>query len=361
MSGELSEGQLHTYFQQDVRPHLEEQRAQAAGGRSWPPALVYTGGQPGAGKSRANERVAQARPSLVPIIGDDLRQFHPDYARLMREDPLSMPEATAQASGRWIGMAADYLREQRADVLIETTLRSPDAMAATIAGFREAGYVVELRVVAVPHEVSRLSTVERYAGQVEATGAGRWTPAAAHDEAFARATGTVRDLVAAGAVDRFVIEDRAGAVLFDQSYFGIRDEGMQRAGHEAAATFENARGADQMTPEAARSWFELAHEQIDRVNRLGQRDPDLLATVDRIGSVDGATVAERAYPGDPARAREAGATLRDDARAAPERPAKRSLGDAMRDARARLEAKPGTPPNGRDVPEHGHGRSGGSR
>ncbi|MGO3233225.1 MAG: zeta toxin family protein [Microbacterium sp.] len=368
MSGELSAEQLRARFEQRVIPYLEEQRAQASGGHSWPPVLMYTGGQPGAGKSRANERAAHARPALVPVIGDDLRQFHPDYPRLMRTDPLSMPEVTAHASGRWIGMSADWLREQRADVLIETTLRSPEAMASTIASFREAGYVVELRVVAVPHEVSRLSTVERYTGQVEATGAGRWTPAAAHDEAFARAAGTAADLVASGAVDRFVIEDREGAILFEQSYFGIRDEGLQRAGREAGAAFENARAVDQMTPAAARSWFELAHVQVGRVAELGQRDPDLFATIERIGGADGAAVAERAYPGDPARARatsaELGAAARESvarSRGDVERPAKKSLGGVMREARARIETDRGAAAAGRDAPERGGSRGGGSR
>lgn len=370
MSGELSAGELRSFFDQDVRPYLEEQRSQAAGGRSWPPALVYTGGQPGAGKSRANERAAQARPSLVPIIGDDLRQFHPDYPQLMREDPLAMPAATAQASGQWIGMSAEYLREARADVLIETTLRSPDAMASTIASFREAGYVVELRVVAVPHEVSRLSTVERYTGQVEATGAGRWTPAADHDQAFARGVGTAEGLVASGAVDRFVIEDRSGAVLFDRSYFGVRDDGLQKAGREAGAAFEQARSVDQMTPEAARSWVELAQVQIQRVGEQGQRDPDLLATVERIGGVDAAAVAARAYPAEPERARAVYAELRTAARGAavvapprpPEPEAKKSLGGAMREARARMDADRGpAAPGGREAPEQGLGHGGSSR
>ncbi|MGO2520377.1 MAG: zeta toxin family protein [Microbacterium sp.] len=366
MSGELRPEQLRARFERRVVPHLEEQRARITGGPSWPPVLVYTGGQPGAGKSRANERAAQSRPTLVPVIGDDLRQFHPDYVRLMREDPLSMPEATAQASGRWIGMSADYLREQRADVLIETTLRSPDAMASTIASFREAGYVVELRVVAVPHEISRLGTVERYTGQVEAAGVGRWTPAAAHDEAFARGAGTARELIAAGAVDRFVIEDRAGAVVFDRSYFGIRDDGLRGAGRDAAVAFERARGVDRLTPAAARGWIELAHDQVERVARLDRRDPDLLATVNQIGRDDGAAVAARAYPADPARAREEATALRAAARdaiaAAPNRTMKKSLGDAMRDGRAARSDAQQTPEAGeRDVPDRGNGRSGGAR
>lgn len=368
MSGELSEQQLRSLFDQDVRPYLEVQRSQIPGGHSWPPVLVYTGGQPGAGKSRANERAAQERTSLVPVVGDDLRRFHPEYPRLMREDPLAMPDATAQASGRWVGMSAEYLREARADVLVEVTLRSPDAMAATIASFREAGYVVELRVVAVPHEVSRLSTIERYMGQVEATGAGRWTPAAAHDEAFARGTQTITDLVSSGAVDRFVIEDRSGAVLLDRSYFGVRDDALQLAGREAGEAFGRARDVDQLSPEAARSWVGLAQSEISRVRQFEQRDPDLLATVERVGGVDAPAIAGRAYPGDPERARAVSVELGAAARGAvapPEREVeprgKLSLGGAVREARARIEAERGqAAPGGREAPELG-GHEGTSR
>lgn len=302
MSGQLDAEQIRAFFEQDVRPYLEELRSQTRGGGSWPPVLVYIGGQPGAGKSRANERAARARPSLVPVIGDDLRQFHPDYTRLMREDPASMPTATAQASGQWIAMAADYLREQRADVLIETTLRSPDAMASTIAAFRQAGYVVELRVVAVPHEVSRLSTVERYTGQVDNVGVGRWTPSSAHDEAYEKAVSTVEGLLASGRVDRFVIEDRAGSVLLDRSYFGVRDDELRGASQEAGVALERARSLDQMTPDAARSWLDVAQAQIMRARRLICQDPDLMATVERIGTVDARRVVPRAYPQDSARA-----------------------------------------------------------
>lgn len=300
---------MRSYFDHDVVSYLEDLRSQTRETGSWPPVLVYSGGQPGAGKSRANERAAKARPSLVPVIGDDLRQFHPDYARLMREDPLSMPAVTAQASGQWIGMAADYLREQRSDVLIETTLRSGEAMAQTISAFRQAGYVVELRVIAVPHEVSRLSTVERYTRQVEDVGVGRWTPAAAHDEAYGKAVGTVEELIASGRVDRLVIEDRAGSVLLDQSYFGFRDRELAQAGRRAAAAFERARSVEKMTPEAARGWLDLAREQIERVRTLTDTTPDLLDTVRTIATVDAHTVAVRAWPQDPECARTAGDAL----------------------------------------------------
>ena len=65
------------------------------------PLTVFFGGQPGAGKTMGQRRIEAMHPDehLVKIIGDDLRQFHPDYTRLVEEAPLDMPSATAHASG----------------------------------------------------------------------------------------------------------------------------------------------------------------------------------------------------------------------------------------------------------------------
>ena len=107
-------------------------------------------------------------------------------------------------------MSIDYLRGQRRSALIETTLRQPGVVRETMAGFQRAGYRTELHVVAVPLEVSRLGTVSRYVGQVEESGAGRWTPTAAHDTAAAAVPGTVAVLVGSGVVDHVSIENRQG-------------------------------------------------------------------------------------------------------------------------------------------------------
>lgn len=125
MRGDLSEQELRTRFHHRIVAYLAELITQASSIRLWPTLLIYTAGQPGAGKTQANKRAIRTYPSLVPVVGDSLRRFHPDYESLMNEDPTAMPETTAQAAGRWVEISAEYLRERRADILIETTLRSP--------------------------------------------------------------------------------------------------------------------------------------------------------------------------------------------------------------------------------------------
>lgn len=84
-------------WRDDIRPVVD------AAERSDKPCTVFVGGQPGAGKTRATHlvRVSGLHDGpLLPVNGDDLRQYHPDYDRLCDEEPLAMPERTAKASGR---------------------------------------------------------------------------------------------------------------------------------------------------------------------------------------------------------------------------------------------------------------------
>lgn len=54
------------------------------------PCTVFVGGQPGAGKTRAVHMILDMglhEGTLLPVNGDDLRQYHPGYDRLCDEDP----------------------------------------------------------------------------------------------------------------------------------------------------------------------------------------------------------------------------------------------------------------------------------
>ncbi len=77
-------------------------------------------GQPGAGKLLAARMVRRAmRPGTTHLIGDDFKAQHPDYLRLLREDPRRAGAAIRADYRAWFTQAEQYVRDRRGDVLIE--------------------------------------------------------------------------------------------------------------------------------------------------------------------------------------------------------------------------------------------------
>ncbi|MFE1788964.1 zeta toxin family protein [Streptomyces sp. NPDC059525] len=77
--------------------------------RSW----SWPGGRPAAGKSQAVAAAGQrhAARHLVPLAGDELLVFHPQYEELLERHPLLSPSATGQASGAWVRMSIEHARD----------------------------------------------------------------------------------------------------------------------------------------------------------------------------------------------------------------------------------------------------------
>ncbi len=284
---DLDDGQLREVFDKKIRPVLDE----SGRGQTAEPTCVVVGAQPGAGKTRVGRAIEDLHPGIVPVVGDDFRQYHPRYESIMKTNPVAMPEATAQASGAWVRMSLDYLRSIRSSVLLETTLRQPEVVAATLQSFRDAGYSTELQALAVPPEASRLGTVSRYMGQVADVGAGRWTPSQMHDAADRQALGTVHQLVGSGLVDRVVVTDRDARALGEWSPRGREDQ----AATEAVRTLEAGREVSSLSPQAARGWMAQLGRDVDTYRATGQSDPDLAATVRRLVDHDALKIEKVAY------------------------------------------------------------------
>ncbi|WP_181373604.1 zeta toxin family protein [Microbacterium sp. HMWF026] len=301
MSEQLTPKQLRRRFDRTIVPvYLEPQREAPPGRR---PRFVSVGGQPGAGKGGVLAATQSALPGAVVVNGDDLRRFHPAYEQTMSDDPFRMPEVTAAAAGAWVGMSTEYLRGVGASAIVETTLRNESMLRGEFEAFRAAGFETELRVVAVPLAVSRAGTVARYVEQVKDYGTGRWTPGAAHDEAAANVSGTVRELVAAGVVDRVVVQDRAGRVFLDARAAA----GGAELGERVAAAVDQARDVRSLTTAQARDWIGYTGEALRETARLRRSDPDLVRVARRLALEDAGDVVRVAFPGD-ARAQRAALT-----------------------------------------------------
>ena len=148
------------------------------------PVLLSIGAQPGAGKTRAVARTMNAfypARSFIPIIGDNLRRYHPDYPVLVSSpDPDLMPAATAELAGWLVRRSLEHAARHRYCAIVEGTLRSPETTLGTIRQFAAAGATTHLVILGVPEVDSWTGCIDRYLSALESGNPARWTPLAAH-------------------------------------------------------------------------------------------------------------------------------------------------------------------------------------
>lgn len=239
------------------------------------PRLVVVGGPPGSGKSHAMHRLQRQMPGAVAVLGDDLRAFHPQYRDLLADAPLLMPDVTAQASGRWVELSLEYLREQRVSTLLETTLRQPEVVASTLSAFQRAGFVNELHVVVVPRDVAWLGTVTRYVRQLQRSGEARWTPPGMALAAMRNLPVTLERVVRGGLADRVDFTTRRGELVARLELSGVSD--VQWAVDELHLAL--AATTSEMSAETAMAWLAELRSDVEALAELGERNPQVNAAV----------------------------------------------------------------------------------
>lgn len=208
----LDEVQHQAIFEQRIKPDLFADVKPS----SLPVAVVF-GGQPGAGKSAAvgaavNELAACG--GAVQIIGDDLRDYHPAYVRLMRADDKTAAFYTDRDTGRWVEKAIAEAKVRRVNIVIEGTMRDGDKVAATMNGLRGAGYQIEARALAVPWCLSEQGIMQRYENQKADRGAGRMTTEQAHRAAYEGMLQTLDRVEQEKLADRVTIYRRGAEVIY---------------------------------------------------------------------------------------------------------------------------------------------------
>jgi UDP-N-acetylglucosamine kinase len=178
----LSEADSRRIFRDQIVP---EELAVAATQDN--PVVVFVAGQPGAGKTQTTDDIKEQldrRGGAVVVNSDYYKPYHPEYNRLLAEDDRTAAPYTSMDGRRWMAQAEEYLIAHRADTIIETTMRDPGDFIEPAKMFRDAGYRVEVAIMAVPEPLSRLGIVHRYHDQVQQLGHGRLTPRANHDASY---------------------------------------------------------------------------------------------------------------------------------------------------------------------------------
>jgi len=187
------------------------------------PVAMLIAGQPGAGKGSVEEYLKnELNQNSITIDPDKMRQFHPDQERLQQENDKTAASYTHEDASRWAEKLRDLAIENRRNIIIDGTLKSPEKAENLCKMISEKGYRVEVHAVAVNELQSKLGIVDRYEEgksklDENGNGYGRWVPEDVHDEAYSgmvKSVGLIENKKLADAVcvhtreDKFIYENK---------------------------------------------------------------------------------------------------------------------------------------------------------
>ncbi|MDR2031385.1 MAG: zeta toxin family protein [Azoarcus sp.] len=269
----LNEAEHQAIFEQEIKPDI------FAGAKisSQPVAIIF-GGQPGAGKSAAVDAALEdlsTRGGAVQIIGDDLRDYHPHYGRLMQADDKTAAFYTDRDTGRWIEKAINEAKARRVNIVIEGTMRDGNKVAATMDSLREAGYEIEARALAVTSRLSEQGIMQRYEKQKARRGAGRMTTPEAHQAAYDGMLRTLDRIEGEKLADRVTIYRRGAEAIYSNEL-----QGGQWAREPQARAVVEAERARPMTLQERRDYATGFDELADMLAK-----PERQASAEEIRKV----------------------------------------------------------------------------
>ena len=182
------------------------------------PRAFITGGQPGAGKSLLAEIAKtelREQGGYLVIDADRYRNKHPLYVYLQQTEPTQAANYVHKDAGMWATELKDKGIQERYNVLIDQTSKDPDALVKLGRELREAGYRVELHILAVSAQISEQRIHSRYENQMAVAGFGRFATKDNHDYAYNALPLTVSAAEEEQAVDRIVLYDKNSHAFYE--------------------------------------------------------------------------------------------------------------------------------------------------
>lgn len=161
------------------------------------------------------------RPGTTHLIGDDLKASHPDYLRLLAEDPRHAGAAIRTDYRSWFAQAEAFVRRHRGDVLIEGAPGSAEELFASVGPFAADRYPVDLVILAVREADSLLATALRYARALQIGGLARFTSRAGHDTCVNGLAETVARAEQHPAISSITVIRRDGTALLRQEHGSV--------------------------------------------------------------------------------------------------------------------------------------------
>jgi hypothetical protein len=123
-----------------------------------------------------------------------MRERNLCHKRLSREDPQHAADRTHKEAGEWATRLTIVAAENRRNLVIDGTMRSPESIRDLTRRLKDAGYKIEARVMAVNAKTSFARARLRFEEQVAERGTGRFVNEEQHDNAYTGIVESVRAL-----------------------------------------------------------------------------------------------------------------------------------------------------------------------
>ena len=179
------------------------------------PRAILLGGQSGAGKTMLQRMCYNAfKGDVIVINGDEYRALHPRYDDLNRLYGSACVSHTAAWAARMTEECIDLLSRIGYNLVVEGTLRTVEVPLRSATLLRGRGYEVELAVMAVKPEISRLSCEIRFEQMRLAGMAPRATDPAHHDRIVQAIVANLDELEKSDVFSAVRLYTRAGDCIF---------------------------------------------------------------------------------------------------------------------------------------------------
>ena len=172
------------------------------------PSLVFVSGQTGCGKSEVIKMLKKEKPNQVIYSFDEIRAMHPRYEQAVVEfngdtHAVLFPDTDWACKELLV-----YCKKNRLNVVKEATMRRKEDIIETANEFRNAGYKIDIRLMAVPSIDSYVGTLERYVSQLSNGEVGRWISREVHDVTYNKIPETLKYLTDERIFDTITIYKR---------------------------------------------------------------------------------------------------------------------------------------------------------
>lgn len=238
------------------------------------PKLIFVAGQAGAGKSRLVP-IAKSELEYNAVVSDYdvVRVLHPKYEKANREVSENIHLALLPDADKANEDLRHYCMENSLNLIYEGTMRGTQVFLEIAKEFRQVGYEIDLRLMAVSKLESYGSTFLRYATDLLHNNQPRWISQEIHDESYEKFILTLKQFI-----DQSLFDD---AKVYKR---GKEDNGRpiqiySTKGHEFTDPVEAILYGRETSRREAIEDYELKHKFVCEI--LEKRQPNLLARLDK--------------------------------------------------------------------------------